>query len=481
MNIRVIARNIGIALVFNAIMMFVSVIVSVIYNFDSSFSPLFLSGVITLTTGLFPLIFIEKKSDIGIKEGFTIVVFSWLLSCIFGMLPYVLWGGEFTLMNAWFESVSGFTTTGGTILQDIEALPKGLIFWRSATHFIGGIGVVIFMLLILPSVSTFRVRLSKMEISSLSKDNYKFKTKQTVRIIATIYFGLNLVEAICLMLAGMDWFDAVNHSFSTIATGGFSTKNLSVGAFNSTAIEMIILVFMFLSGIHFGLLYSAIFDRSTKIYKSPIVRFYFFTVLFSTIAITLSLLINGSYSNTFEALKISAFHVVSRITTTGFAIADTSVWPSFPILILLFLSIQCACSGSTTGGIKTDRVIIFWRSFIVQMKKLLHPKAVIPVRFGEQIVENSMVSAVNLYIVVYMLIMFVGAVLLSMMGMDFMDSFSASIANIGNVGPGFGTLGSLENYSAVPGLGKFILSLQMLLGRVEIYSIFIVFFIWKWR
>lgn len=481
MNIRVIARNIGIALVFNAIMMFISVIVSIIYNFDSSFSPLFLSGVITFTTGIFPLIFVGKKSDIGIKEGFTIIVFSWVLSCIFGMLPYVLWGGEFTLINAWFESVSGYTTTGGTILTNVEVLPKGLLFWRSSTHFIGGMGVVIFMLLILPTMSAFRMRISKMEISSLSKDNYKFKTKQTVRVIATIYFGLIFVETICLMLAGMSWFDAINHAFSTIATGGFSTRNLSIGAFDSVAVECVIILFMFLSGIHFGLLHSAIFDRSYKIYKSPIVRFYFCTILIAAVFVSITIFANGEYDNLLTAIRHGLFQVVSLITTTGFATADTSIWPPFAILVLIYVSMQCACSGSTAGGIKSDRILIFGRSFVVQLKKLLHPKAVIPVRLGESVVENSMVSTVNLYIVVYLLIIFIVSVILTLLGLDFTDSFTASIANLGNVGPGFGSIGSLGNYFEVPAMGKFILTLQMLLGRVEIYSIFIVFFIWKWR
>lgn len=481
MNISVITRNIGIALVFNAMMMFVSVIVSIVYDFDSSFSPLFLSGVITFTTGMFPLIFVGKKADIGIKEGFTIVVLSWVLSCIFGMLPYVLWGGEFTLINAWFESVSGYTTTGGTILADVESLPKGLVFWRSSTHFIGGIGVVIFMLLILPSVSTFRVRLSKMEISSLSKENYKFKTKQTVRIIATIYLGLIFVETICLMVAGMDWYDAINHSFSTIATGGFSTKNLSIGAFNSRAIESVIVIFMFLSGIHFGLLHSAIFDRSYKLYKSPIVRLYFLTIVVSVIFVSITLMVNGEYDSFGEILRHSIFQVVSLITTTGFATTDTSIWPPFAIMILLYISMQCACSGSTAGGIKSDRILIFWKSFVVQLKKLLHPKAVIPVRIGDSIVENTMVATVNLYIVLYVIILFVVAAILTLLGLDFMDSFTASVANLGNVGPGFGTLGSLGNYFEVPAIGKFVLTLQMLLGRVEIYSIIIFFCMWKWR
>ena len=481
MNISVVARNIGIAMLFNAMFMFLSAGVSVIYDFDSAFSPLLLSGVITFTTGLFPLIFVRKHEEIHIKEGFTIIVLAWILSCLFGMLPYVLWGGEFSLINAWFESVSGYTTTGGTIMQDIEALPKSLIFWRSSTHFIGGIGVVVFMLLILPMVSTFKMRLSKLEMTSLSKENYRFRTKEAIRVISTVFVGLTIASAASFMLAGMDWFDAINHAFSVAATGGFSTRNASIGAFDSFAVEFVAVIFMLLGGLHFGLMYATFVERSLKLFKSPVTKFYLATVGVATILVSTDLFVHGSGNGFWKTIWDSLFSVVSFISTTGFATVDNSVWPSLSILILIFLSIQCACSGSTSGGLKSDRVLIFWRSFKVQLRKQMHPSAVVPVRIGSTVVENSLVSAVNLYIIVYFLFMFIGAALLCMMGVDFMDAFSASISNLGNVGPGFGSVGSLDNFSQIPVMGKFILALQMLFGRLEIYSLVIMLTIWKWR
>lgn len=481
MNISVVARNIGIAMLFNAMFMFLSAGVSVIYDFDSAFSPLLLSGVITFTTGLFPLIFVRKHEEIHIKEGFTIIVLAWILSCLFGMLPYVLWGGEFSLVNAWFESVSGYTTTGGTILQDIEALPKSLIFWRSSTHFIGGIGVVVFMLLILPMVSTFKMRLSKLEMTSLSKENYRFRTKEAIRVISTVFLGLTISSAAAFMLAGMDWFDAINHAFSVAATGGFSTRNASIGAFDSFSIELVAVVFMLLGGLHFGLMYATFVERSLKLFKSPVTKFYLGTVGIATVLVSIDLFVHGSESGFWKTIWDSLFSVVSFISTTGFATVDNSIWPSLSILILIFLSIQCACSGSTSGGLKSDRVLIFWRSFKVQLRKQMHPSAVVPVRIGSTVVESSLVSAVNLYIIVYFLFMFIGAALLCMMGVDYMDAFSASISNLGNVGPGFGSVGSLDNFSQIPVMGKFILALQMLFGRLEIYSLVIMFTIWKWR
>ncbi|MBQ6574288.1 MAG: TrkH family potassium uptake protein [Bacteroidales bacterium] len=481
MNISVVSRNIGIALLFNAFFMFLSVVVSVLYDFDSAFSPLLLSAVITFTTGLFPLIFVRTHEEIHIKEGFTIIVLSWILSCIFGMLPYVLWGGEFTLINAWFESVSGYTTTGGTILQDIEALPKSLLFWRSSTHFIGGIGVVVFMLLILPMVSTFKMRLSKMEMTSLSKENYRLRTKEAIRVIATVFVGLTVTSAIAFMIAGMGPFDAVNHAFSVAATGGFSTKNASIGAFGSFGIELVAAIYMIIGGMHFGLIYQAFSHRSPKLFKSPVTKLYLGTIVVSTVIVAADLLISGTGSSVWDTLWMAFFNVASYISTTGFATVDCSVWPALSILLLMFLSVQCACSGSTSGGLKTDRILIFWKSFRVQLRKQMHPSAVIPTRVGTSIVDTQMVAAVNLYVVVYFLFLFVGAAALCMMGVDYMDAFSASISNLGNVGPGFGNVGALDNFSQIPVLGKFILAAQMLLGRLEIYSLIIMFSIWKWR
>lgn len=481
MNISVVSRNIGIALLFNALFMFMSVVVSIVYDFDSAFSPLLLSGVITFTTGLFPLIFVRTHEEVHIKEGFTIIVLSWILSCIFGMLPYVLWGGEFTLVNAWFESVSGYTTTGGTILQDIEALPKSLLFWRSSTHFIGGIGVVVFMLLILPMVSTFKMRLSKLEMTSLSKENYRLRTKEAIRVIATVFVGLTVTSTIAFMIAGMGPFDAVNHAFSVAATGGFSTKNASIGAFGSFGIELVAAIYMIIGGMHFGLIYQAFSHRSPKLFKSPVTKLYLGTIVVSTVIVAADLLISGTGTSFWDTLWMAFFNVASYISTTGFATVDCSVWPALSILLLMFLSVQCACSGSTSGGLKTDRILIFWKSFRVQLRKQMHPSAVIPTRVGTSIVDTQMVAAVNLYIVVYFLFLFVGAAALCMMGVDYMDAFSASIANLGNVGPGFGNVGALDNFSQIPVLGKFILAAQMLLGRLEIYSLIIMFSIWKWR
>ncbi|MDD4656489.1 MAG: TrkH family potassium uptake protein [Bacteroidales bacterium] len=481
MNLKVITRNIGLALLLSALFMYISAIVSAIYNFDASFSPLLLSAFITSVAGAFPLIFVKKSSDINIREGFVIVVSAWSISCFFGMLPYVLYGGEFSIINSWFESVSGYTTTGSTILLDIESLPKGLLFWRSSTHWLGGLGVVVFMLLILPSVSSFRLRLSKMEISSLSRDNFRFKVNQTIRIIFYVYLGLTVLQTILLDLAGMDLFDAINHSFSTIATGGFSTKNQSIMQFNSFTIELIIMAFMVLAGIHFGLLYSIFIGKPGNLFRSAIVRFYLVSLIVGGVGLSLNIWFSGTISNFITAFRQGFFQLISIATTTGFATADSSVWPSFSILILIYFSFQTACSGSTTGGLKADRVYIFFASIRAQLRKQIHPNAVVSIKVNNHSLDREVVSSVNLYIALYIMVVFVVTLLLSLMGINLEDSFTSSVACMGNVGPGFGSIGSLGNYSHFPTLAKLLLSIEMIFGRLEIYSIMVIFLILRWR
>lgn len=482
MNLSIVSRNIGIALIFNAFFMFLSVAVSILYDFDSSFSSLLLSGVITAMAGIFPLVFVRKNENINIKEGFTIIIFSWFLSCLFGMLPYLLWGGgEFTVVNAWYESVSGYTTTGSTILRDVEALPKSLLFWRSSTHFLGGIGVVIFMLLILPSASTFRMRLSKMEISSLSQENYKFKTKQTIKVIASVYLGLTILAVVLLKIAGMNWFDAVNHAFSVVSTGGFSTKNLSILYYHSLPIEIVMSLFMLLASIHFGLIYVSVTTRSLKILKSPVIKFYLATLAIAAVIVAINIHITGHVDNIFTAFRQSIFQILAMASTSGFATADTTLWPNLSILILIYLTIQCGCSGSTAGGIKSDRVLIFLKSFKSQLKKHVHPNAVVPIRVGNHVVEKDIAATAAMFILIYVVFIFLGAIIFSLSGMDFIDSFSSSVAHMGNVGPAFGSVGVFDNYDHIPLFAKFVSTIQMLLGRLEIYPLLMIFVIYKWR
>ena len=472
MNLKAISLDIGKALQVNALFMLLSLGVSIACGFDSGFTPLLISFLITSIAGSFPLIFVKNAQQETTQEGFITIVFSWLLSFIFGMLPYVLWGGEFTLMNAWFESVSGYTTTGSTILTDIEALPKSLLMWRSSTHYIGGLGVVVFLLLILPDTSTFKFKLSHLELSSIAKEGYRYKSGKTVRVITFTYIGLTIAEFLCLWAAGMTPFDAINHAFSTIATGGFSTKNTSIMFYDSNAINIIIMVFMTLASMHFGVIYASIATRSFKPLRHPITRYYLMVILVLSALATLSLTIQGGLRFP-EALMSGSFQVISFISTTGFGQADNALWPIMANAILLFAGFHCGCSGSTTGGIKADRMYISLKAIMGDFRKRLSPSAVFRTRVGDACVAEDTVSSIFLFIVLYIIVIFLSFVAVLLCGVDIAEAFSGTLASLGNVGPGLGSLGTMGSYGSQPEIAKFIYTMDMFLGRLEIFPILV--------
>ena len=366
------------------------------------------------------------------------VVLAWVLSFIFGMMPYVIWGGEFTLVNAWFESVSGYTTTGATILSDIEALPKSLLFWRSSTHYIGGLGVVVFLLLVIPEASPYRLRLSNMELSTLSKDGYNYKSTKVIWISISVYLALTLTSFLAFWAAGMPFFDAINHAFSIAATGGFSTRNLSIAAFDSVLIDIVTIVFMTVAAIHFGLLYAVFITRSFKPLRTTVIRYYLFAIVVVTLIVSLSLIFDGGYTSWGRSVLDSAFTVVSYMSTTGFANCDNSSWPWLAAVALIFVSIHCGCSGSTTGGIKIDRLLISWKAISTEIRRRLHPLSVSQVKMGNHFLADSTVSTVILFIVLYVFVIFSSIVLLVIFGTDASDAVTGVVASVGNVGPGIG-------------------------------------------
>jgi trk system potassium uptake protein TrkH len=475
MNVKAISTNVGKALLVSALFMFLSMGVSLIYGRDEAFGPLCISFIITLLVGSFPFIFVRGKQPLSLEGGFLTIVVSWVLSFVFGMLPYVLYGGEFTLINAWFESVSGYTTTGATILTDIEALPKSLLFWRSSTHYIGGLGVVVFLLLVLPTASPYRLKLTNMEMSVLSKDGYRYKSSKVIRVITMVYVGLTVAIMLSLWAAGMPLFDAVNHSFSIAATGGFSTRNLSIGAFDSDLINLIALVFMALSAMHFGLIYAVFATRSFKPFNNPVVKYYLGSIVVMSVIIMFSLMTQGGYDSWGRALMDSSFTVVSYMSTTGFGICDNSLWPWLAGIVLLVASVQCGCAGSTTGGLKVDRVLIVCKAVANEIRSRLHPSSVSHTRLGGHHIQDKVVYSVLMYVVIYIIMVFFSIIAVMLCGCDVSVALSGVIASIGSVGPGLGELGCLDNYSAQPAMAKFIYAFDMFLGRVEIYPVLIVF------
>ena len=481
MRVHVVIRYIGMVLVFLAAFMLASAGVSLFNDHDSAFYPLLLSSFLTATLGLFPLIFVERAEEIKTKEGYAIVVGSWLVACVVGTIPYLIWGGEFTLVNAWFESVSGFTTTGASILNDIEFLPRGMLFWRSSTTWIGGIGVVMFALVILPSLGRSRQLLYNVELSTIAKDNFHYRSREIMRILIFVYVGLTVVTTILLKVSGMCWFDAATHAMSACGTSGFSTKNASVAFFDNPMIELVMMGAMTLSGIHFGILYATLTGRKNNIFRSEIVRVYIGMMLIASLMIAASLYSENIYPSFVESLRHASFQVVSITTTSGFATADTNLWTPLAIILLVFCSIICGCAGSTSGGMKVDRLVLALKVIRNRVKLQQHPNAVISTKTDGMVQGDNVLSLVLTFIVAYLLLALCGTIIYAMFGCDIMTSLTASISCISNVGPGFGEIGSFDNYADLPMILKVNSTVLMLVGRLEIFGFIQLFFLRSWR
>ena len=479
MRFHIVLRYLSLSLLLDAAFMAISAIVSLFYN-DGAFMPLLYSAIVVALFGFFPLIFVQTSTSITNKEGLLIVVSSWFISCLAGTLPYILWGDVFTFTNAFFESVSGFTTTGSTILTDIEALPAGLLFWRASTHWIGGVGIIIFVLSVLPFMGIAELVLFRSEVSSMAQDNFKTRAQKAINILAGVYLGLTILETIALLLAGMNLFDAVTHSFATIATGGFSNRNTSIAYYNSPTIEFIIMIFMVLSGMHFALLFSVVTGKVKQFFRSSVLKFYFAFIAGGVLIATFNIYITQD-KPFLEALRNASFQIISVGTSTGFATADSSIWPPLSQLILVFFALQCACSGSTSGGIKVDRIVITLKAFTRHLKELMHPNAVIAVKLDGKTVDDEIVSKAQLFIGSYLGVIFIATLLLAGLGVNMLEAFTGTVATMGNVGPGLGTVGSVGNFSQIPMLGKWVYSFVMLIGRLEIYAFFIVFTPGQWK
>ncbi|MBQ0080018.1 MAG: TrkH family potassium uptake protein [Alistipes sp.] len=479
MRAGVILRYVGSVMLYVAAFMGLCTIVSFLNGIDDAFYLMLLSTILTFALGSFPLLFVEKVDSISNKEGFVIVSVSWLVASVVGMFPYLLWGGELSPIDAWFESVSGFTATGASILEDIEALPKGLLFWRTSSCWIGGIGVVMFAIVILPSMGGNRMALSNNEISSLAKDNLRYRAQMIVRILLCVYLSLTILTALLLHLCGMSLFDAVNHAMSACATCGFSTRNLSIGAYNSPLIEFIMMLAMLLSSIHLGVIYATITLKSNNIFRSEVCRTYLITILAFILVITLSLYVGEYYPSSLECLRKASFQVISIISTSGFSTADTNQWPSLAVIILIFCTLMCGCAGSTSGGMKVDRIIVFIKELRYRIICQQHPTAVFRMRLDGYTQDESQMHTVLVFISTYLFTILVASIIGAACGLDLQTAFSSSAACIGNVGPGFGQVGVATTYNTMPVIIKFLNTLLMLMGRLEIFG-FIQFLFTKW-
>lgn len=474
MNWKVISRNIGYALLVSALFMFLSVLVSMAEGNDSALAALAISFTITFIVGIFPFIFVRKSDVISLKEGYVIITLSWLMSFVFGMLPYALYGGPFTLINAWFESVSGFTTCGSTILDNVEALPKSLLFWRTSTHFIGGLGVVVFLLLIIPESSPMRLRLTNMELTSLSRSGYSSRPNKVVYIFAYVYLGLALAALVAYLCAGMSVFDAVCHAMSVVSTGGFSTRNLSIASFDSRWVEGITMIFMYLASLHFGVLYMAVVTRSLRPVRNPIFKFYTAAILVITLLVSIGLKANGFCDSWGESVWNGLFSTLSISSTTGFAIMDNAVWPVWMSMLLVCIGIVCGCSGSTASGLKVDRLLIISKAIGRYVNNILNPHSVNEVRLGKRILRDEEVAPHLLYAALYGLLLVIAVIFAMFTGLGLEDSVSGTIVTLGDIGFATGAMGSMGSFNHIPVMSKLLFTLNMFLGRIEIYPVLAV-------
>ena len=468
-------RYAGFSLIGVALLMFISAFIAFRNGMDDSFNPLVFSGMVSLLSGFFAIITTKPQEKMTVEDGFRIVTGCWVAACVFGALPFLLFGGEFTVVNAFFESVSGFTTTGASILNNIEALPDGMQFWRIATAWMGGIGIVTLVSLVISGQHDRHSVLSSAELSDLAKSYYGGRKRNFVYRMIAVYLIITTASTVALRLTKMPWFDATTLAMSACSTCGFCTKNLSVGFYNNVAVEIILIAAMLMGATNFSLMFSTIWpDKRThkNLFNTQVVRWFLALVAIAILAVTANLYYSG-YCATFpKALRLAAFQVCSLSTTTGFATADTNLWPTGSMGLLILCSLVCGCSGSTSGGMKMDRFVIVVKSLKGLVNSLIGFKNVNRTKLDGQLKTEENITSILAFMGIYMLIIAIGAIIFSL-SMDFKTSLTASIACIGSVGPGFGDVGSMGNYAGFLGFQKVVAMIIMLLGRVEIFPMLI--------
>lgn len=442
---------------------------------DSGTGPLIFSMALSLFIG--GLLFLpfrhESPRIIGHREGVAIVTLGWIGAAVIGAFPFILGGIFKSFTDAFFESMSGFTTTGASVLVDIESVPSSILLWRSTTHWLGGMGIIVLSLAILPFLGIGGMQLYKAEVPSPVPDKLKPRVRDTALALWKVYILFSFSEVILLMLAGMPFIDAVCHTFGTLATGGFSTKNASIGHYQDPYIDIIITLFMLLAGINFSLHYQFFSTKRWPFLRDPECRIFLGTVLFFIIACTIALW-KTVYPSFTDALRYASFQVVSIITTTGYATADYELWPALPQAILFFSMFVGASAGSTGGGIKFVRLIILLKHAHRELWQIIHPHAVTQIKLGGKVVPHDVISSMWGFFALYLGIFIVASWIIASLGVDMLTAFSSVAATLGNIGPGFGLVGPTENYASLPALAKWILSFCMLLGRLEIYTVIVL-------
>jgi len=479
MNIALTLRILGALLLFLAAALLVPLACALICR-DGTAWAFLLSAAICVTCGGGLFKSFRSERDLSVREGFAIVTFGWLAFALFGALPYLLSGGIPFWIDAFFESMSGFTTTGSTILIDIEALPPSLLLWRSFTQYLGGMGIIVLSLAILPMLGVGGMQLFKAEVPGPTADRLTPRIQDTAKLLWGVYLLLSAIELGLLMAGNLSFFDALNHTFTTMATGGFSTRNASVAAFNSAYVDWVITLFMFLAGVNFTLHYLALRGRLADFWRNEEFRFYLWLTLGGIVLLTL---FNraGSYDSIVDSLRYSAFQVVAILTTTGYGTANYELWPVFCQYLLVACMFVGGCAGSTGGGMKVARVLLLFKHAHVQLYRLIHPRAVRLVKLGERPVDKEVMQAILGFFALYMGVFVSASFTMAALGMDLVSAGTSVITALGNVGPGLGSVGPVDNFAGVPAVGKLVLALCMLLGRLELFTVLVLVIPSFWR
>ncbi len=453
-----------------------------IYYGEGDLMALGSSMAITTVCGGLVYLFFKPEGDITLnhKEGFLIVATVWFFAGVFGALPYFIHGVSPTFTDAFFESVSGFTTTGATVITNIESIPHGILFWRSLTQWLGGMGIIVLSIAIFPLLGVGGMQLYKAELPSPVKDKLTPRVIETARTLWIVYFVISTVEFIMLLFGGMDVFNALCHTFSTMATGGFSTSDASIAHFRSAYIDGVITLFMLIAGINFTLHYALIMGNFKSFFKNSELRFYLGIALISVIIVTLNLRLN-IFEDMGKCLRYASFQVISILTTTGFTTDNFGEWPALSKIILLLLMFVGGSAGSTGGSIKCLRILLILKHSYMELYRLVHPHAVTAVKLGKKIVYPETMASIWGFFALYLAVTVVASILMTLLGLDMMTAFSSVVATIGNVGPGFGAVNAASTYSEIPHLGKWILSFCMLAGRLEIYTVIILLIPEFWK
>lgn len=416
-----------------------------------------------------------KGEDMGTREAFAAVAFAWVMASLQGCLPFLFGGYVPSFTDAYFEAMSGFTTTGATIMDNIESVPHGILLWRSQAQWLGGMGIVVLTIALLPMLGASVNQLFKAEVPGPAIEKIRPRMQDIAILLWKVYMVITTAGVFLLMTEGMHLFDALCHVFAAVSTGGFSPWNDSVGIYNSAAIDWTLAFIMFFCGANFNLLLLALKKRSFSPYKDPEFRFYLGTVLISVFFIATMVHLNGHFSHLHESVRHAAFQVVSIITTTGFVTTDYSVWPVFTQLLLLFLMFVGGCAGSTAGGIKCSRILIVLKQVHAEVRRFLHPNAVIPVRVGNKTVSDSIASSASAFITLYIMVFIISALIVSATGQDVVTSMSGVAATLSNVGPGLGAVGPVDTFLDQHIVAKWVYIFCMLCGRLELYTVLILF------